>query len=179
MLLDFFMCSMLFLILLHITSFLCMCVLLGLLSTSGDNFMSAASLEIYLLRIMLTCSIHILPAVCGWILTWETTEEALYHWRRVVMDYDSYYKHLNAGFVSSPDDNWWTGVLWCFYSDGTHSLPLLRHISPNLMKTHSSWSWRLVHFWGGELFLQIILFIREILSAMKSSRVVSISLVVR
>ncbi len=49
------------------------------------------------------------------------------------MDYDSYYKRLNAGLVSSPDDNWWTGVLWCFYSDGTHSLPLLRHISTNTL----------------------------------------------
>ncbi len=62
------------------------------------------------------------------------------------MDYGLILKHINAGLVSSPDDNWWTGVLWCFYSDGTHSLPLLRHISTNLMKTHS-WEWVYFHFW--------------------------------
>ncbi len=31
----------------------------------GENFMSTAHLEIYLLRKMVTCSIHILPAVCN------------------------------------------------------------------------------------------------------------------
>ncbi len=36
--------------------------------------------------------------------------------------------------LSSPDDNWWTGVVWIIvmflsdsHSDGTHSHPLLRH----------------------------------------------------
>ncbi len=38
--------------------------LFGLLPTSGENFMSTALLEIYLLRKMVTCSILILPAVC-------------------------------------------------------------------------------------------------------------------
>ncbi len=51
----------------------------------------------------------------------------------------------NTQLLSSPDVNWWTGVVWCFYqtliltapihcrasigshSDGTHSHPLLRH----------------------------------------------------
>ncbi len=37
--------------------------LLGLLPTSGDNFMSTAPLEIYLLRKRVPCSILILPAV--------------------------------------------------------------------------------------------------------------------
>ncbi len=37
--------------------------LLGLLSTSGENFKSTAPLEIYLLTKMVTCSILILPAV--------------------------------------------------------------------------------------------------------------------
>ncbi len=37
--------------------------LLWLLPTSGENFMSTAPLEIYLLRKMLVCSILILPAV--------------------------------------------------------------------------------------------------------------------
>ncbi len=37
--------------------------LLWLLSTSGENFMSTAPLEIYLLRKMVKCSILILPAV--------------------------------------------------------------------------------------------------------------------
>ncbi len=67
-------------------------------------------------------NLHRSKLIWDWILTWETTAEALFHWGRVIMDYDSYYRRLNAGFVSSPDDNWWTGVLWCFYSDGTHSL---------------------------------------------------------
>ncbi len=45
--------------------FCCLCLygLLGLLPTSGENFMSTAPLEIYLLRKMVTCSILILPAV--------------------------------------------------------------------------------------------------------------------
>src|SRR4029434_5367014 len=43
--------------------FLCMYGLLGLLPTSGENFMSIAPLEIFLLRKMVTCSILILPAV--------------------------------------------------------------------------------------------------------------------
>ncbi len=65
---------------------------------------------------------------------------------------DSYYKRLNAGFVSSPDDICWTGVLWCFYSDGTHSLQSIhywdtflqtwpRHTHPDLR-----WSWEWTHF---------------------------------
>ncbi len=37
--------------------------LLGLLPTSGEHFMSAAPLQIYLLGIMVTCSILILPTV--------------------------------------------------------------------------------------------------------------------
>ena len=37
--------------------------LLGLLPTSGENVMSIAPSEIYLLRKMVTCSILILPAV--------------------------------------------------------------------------------------------------------------------
>ena len=44
--------------------FLCLCGLLGLLPTSGDNFMSIAPSEIYLLRKMLTRSILIFPVVC-------------------------------------------------------------------------------------------------------------------
>ncbi len=34
--------------------------------------------------------------------------------------------------LSSPDVNWWTGVLWCFYqthSDGTHSLQSIHWLS--------------------------------------------------
>ncbi len=37
--------------------------LLELLPTSGENFMSTAPLEIYLLRKIVTCLILILPAV--------------------------------------------------------------------------------------------------------------------
>ncbi len=53
-------------ILLHVTSFgnyfFCMYGLLGLLPTSGDNFKSTATLEIHLLRKMVTCSMLILSA---------------------------------------------------------------------------------------------------------------------
>ncbi len=38
--------------------------LLGLLPTYGENVLSTAPLEIYLLGIMVTCSILILPSVC-------------------------------------------------------------------------------------------------------------------
>src|SRR4029434_4787507 len=44
--------------------FLCMYGLPGLLPTSGENIMSIAPLEIYLLIKMVMCSILILPAVC-------------------------------------------------------------------------------------------------------------------
>ncbi len=46
----------------YLFCFLCMYGLLGLLPTSGENFMSTAPSEIYLLRKM-ACSILILPAV--------------------------------------------------------------------------------------------------------------------
>ncbi len=50
--------------------------LFGLLSTSGENFMSTAPLEIYLLRKMVTCSMLILPAV-------QTHSRAMHprHWK--------------------------------------------------------------------------------------------------
>src|SRR4029434_8036036 len=42
---------------------ICFLGLLGLLPTSGENVMSIAPLEIFLLRKMVTCSILILPAI--------------------------------------------------------------------------------------------------------------------
>ncbi len=55
--------------------------------------------------------------------------------------------------LSSPDVNWWIIVMFLSdsHSDGTHSLPLLRHISTNLMKEHSYNIWW-SEVWG-ELFL--------------------------
>lgn len=67
--LPFLMSSIVFLcvishnLLIFIVCFLCMCRLLRLLPTSGENFMSITPLEIYLLRKMVTCSILVLP-VC-------------------------------------------------------------------------------------------------------------------
>ncbi len=72
---------------------------------------------------------------------WETTADALYHWGRVIMDYVLYgilVKNVLMldlfHLLSSPDVNWWTGVVWIIvmflsdsHSDGTHSHPLLRH----------------------------------------------------
>ncbi len=63
--------------------------------------------------------------------------------------------------LSSPDDNW---VLWIIvmflsdsHSDGTHSHPLLRHVSPNLMKKqtplHLRWS-KDEHIWANYCFNQ-------------------------
>ncbi len=54
------------------------------------------------------------------------------------MDYGIWIKNVLMldlfELLSSPDDNWWTGVLWIIvmflsdsHSDGTHSHPLLRH----------------------------------------------------
>ncbi len=39
-------------------------------------------------------NLHRSKLIRGWILTWETTEDALFLWGRVIMDYDSYYKVL-------------------------------------------------------------------------------------
>ncbi len=49
----------------YLFCFLCMYGLLGFLPTSGDNYLSTAPLEIYLLTKMVACSIFILPAVYG------------------------------------------------------------------------------------------------------------------
>ena len=56
--------------------------LLGLLPTSGENFMSIAPLEIYLLRKMVTCSILILPAVSLWTSAFHQSQETKgsFHW---------------------------------------------------------------------------------------------------
>ncbi len=56
------------------------------------------------------------------------------------------YNHLNAGFVSSPDVNWWTGVLCCPYQTLILTAPIHFHcwdIPPNLMKkqTHPDLGW--------------------------------------
>ncbi len=102
--------------------------------------------------------------ICGWILMWETTGDGLFHWRK------SYYGlwivvksilmldlfHL----LSSPDVNWWTGVVWIIvmFLSVVWTLILTapihcrasidetlmqRHISPNLMKkqTHPDLGW--------------------------------------
>ncbi len=65
--------------------------------------------------------------ICGWIWMWEKTRDGLFHWRK------RYYELWTSILVknvlmdlfqllSSPDVNWWTGVvwitcglLWCFY----------------------------------------------------------------
>ncbi len=72
--------------------------------------------------------------ICGWILMWETTADALFHWRK---SYYGLWTHIwvknvlmdLSHLLSSPDVNWWTGVVWIIvmflsdsHSDGTHSL---------------------------------------------------------
>ncbi len=57
--------------------------------------------------------------ICGWILMWDTTGDALFHWRtcyyglwtqcilvKNVLMMDLFQR------LSSPDVNWWTGVVW-------------------------------------------------------------------
>ncbi len=67
---------------------------------------------------------------------WGTTGDGLFHWGRVIMDYglyDIWVKNILmldlSHLLSSPDVNWWTGVVWIIvmflsdsHSDGTHSL---------------------------------------------------------
>ncbi len=93
--------------------------------------------------------------ICGWILMWETTGDALFHWRK---RHYGLWTHILAGsnglkiktscflqtqVLASLDINWWTGVvwmtcglLWCFYQlfglsfwrhPFTAEHPLLRH----------------------------------------------------
>ena len=52
--------------------------LLGLLPTSGENVMSIAPLEIFLLRKMVTCSILILPAVYIYLCVCVNTNDDIY-----------------------------------------------------------------------------------------------------
>ncbi len=90
------------------------------------------------------------------------------------------YKRLNAGFVSSSDVNWWTGVLWCFYqtliltapihSDGTHSLTAVYHISPNLMKQQPPLGWtekECIFIFGKTIALKVVCFVRSATSWLK------------
>ncbi len=80
--------------------------------------------------------------ICGWILM--KTGDALFHWRK---SYYGLWTHILMldlfQLLSSPDVNWWTGVvwitcglLWCFYQlfglsfwrhPFTAEHPLLRH----------------------------------------------------
>ncbi len=96
--------------------------------------------------------------ICGWILMWETTGDALSHWRK---SYYGLWNHILVQNVlmldlfhllSSQDINWWTGVvwincglLWCFYQTLILTAPIhcrasiaetlmQWHISTNLMK---------------------------------------------
>ncbi len=61
------------------------------------------------------------------------------------------YKRLNAGFVSSPDVNWWTGVLWCLYQTLILTAPI--HCRAYIPETHFVLQirWRnKLHFWWPE-----------------------------
>ncbi len=53
--------------------------LLGFLLTYGENFMSAAPLEIHLLRKIVTCSILILPAVYIYNVMTEYCKQCFLH----------------------------------------------------------------------------------------------------
>ncbi len=113
--------------------------------------------------------------ICGWILMWETTGDALFHWRK---SYYGLWTHILVKNVlmldlfqllSSPDVNWWTGVVWitcdvfisCLdsHSDGTHSLQSIHcwdsdaetHFYKPDEETNSSWS-RMT--WGWAQFQQ-------------------------
>ncbi len=97
--------------------------------------------------------------ICGWILMWETTGDAPFHWRKRY--YGSWIlvkKFLMLDLfhlLSSPDVNWWTGVVWIIvmflsdsHSDGTHSLQSIHfwdtdaetHFYKSDEETNSSWS---------------------------------------
>ncbi len=98
----------------------------------------------------------------------------LFHWGRVIMDYELYGILVKIilmldlfNLLSSPDVNWWTGVLWIIvmflsdsHSDGTHSLQSIHcwdtdaetHFYKPDEETNSSWSqmnwgWGYLHFW--------------------------------
>ncbi len=84
------------------------------------------------------------------ILMWETTADALFHWRK---HYYGLWTHILVKnilmldlfqLLSSPDVNWWTGVVWIIvmflsdsHSDGTHSLQSI-HCWDTDAETHFS-----------------------------------------
>ncbi len=104
--------------------------------------------------------------ICGWILMWKTTADALFHWRK---SYYGLWTHILVKnilmmdllqLLSSPDVNWWTGVVWIIvmFLPAVWTLILTapihcrasiaetlmqRHISTNLMKkqTHPNLGW--------------------------------------
>ncbi len=112
--------------------------------------------------------------ICVWILLWDTTEDGLFTGRSVKMD--SYFSQKHQfdvknvlmldlfHLLSSPDVNWWTGVVWIIvmflsdsHSDGTHSLQSIHcwdtdaetHFSKSDEETNSSTSrmaWVWAHF---------------------------------
>ncbi len=99
--------------------------------------------------------------ICGWILMWETTADALFHCRKSyglwthILDIKNVLMLDLFQLLSSPDVNWWTGVVWIIvmflsdsHSDGTHSLQSIHcwdtdaetHFSKPDEETNSSWS---------------------------------------
>ncbi len=101
--------------------------------------------------------------ICGWILMWETTGDALFHrrksyyglWTRIlvksVLMMDLF---LTSLLKTLTDGLEWCRWLWCFYQTLILTAPIhcrasiaetlmQRHISPNLMKkqTHPDLRW--------------------------------------
>ncbi len=95
--------------------------------------------------------------ICGWILMWETTRDGLFHWRKRYYGLWTCILVQNVlmmdlfQLLSSPDVNWWTGVVWIIvmFLSAVWTLILTapihcrasiaetvmqRHISTNLMK---------------------------------------------
>ncbi len=106
---------------------------------------------------------------------WETTGDALFHWRKSY--YGLLWTHIWVKSIlmldlfhllSSPDVNWWTGVVWVIvmflsdsHSDGTHSLQSIHcwdtdaviHFYKPDEETNSSWS--LMNWGWGYFYFQM------------------------
>ncbi len=115
--------------------------------------------------------------ICGWILMWETTADALFHWRK---SYYGLWTHISSWICFSfcllqmlTDGLEWCGLFvdYCdvfiscldSHSDGTHSLQSIHcwdtdaetHFYKSDEETNSSWSWM---NWGWVDFQQTFIF---------------------
>ncbi len=73
----------------------------------------------------------------GWVWMWETTDDAPFTEESIIMDYRNVLMMDLFQLLSSPDVNWWTGLLWCFYQTLILTAPI--HCRASMAETLMQW----------------------------------------